>query len=107
MGGRRGPRLSSRARRRRRLLAALAGFSAASFLAAATAAPPGPEDTPDAASQPVPTLDTIAVTARRLDAPREDVEPRIRAPTYAIPHPPIPPHPPAPNHPPRQTLLQP
>ncbi len=106
MGGRRGPRLSSRARRRRRLLAALAGFSAASFLAAAAAAPPGAEDTPDAASQPVPTLDTIAVTARRLDAAREEIEPRIGASTYAIPEAAIERQPGGDNNPLSQVVLQ-
>src|SRR6266849_1113556 len=78
MGGRRRRRSSSRARRRR-LLAAFGGLGAALFLAAARAAPP------DDAPQPVPTLDTIAVTARRLDAARAEIEPRIGASTYAIP----------------------
>src|SRR6266849_2933721 len=99
MGGRRRRRSSSRARRRR-LLAALGGLGAALFLAAARAAPP------DDAPQPVPTLDTIAVTARRLDAARAEIEPRIGASTYAIPEAAIERQPGGDNNPLSQVVLQ-
>ena len=99
MGGRRRRRSSSRARRRR-LLAALGGLGAALFLAAARAAPP------DDAPQPVPTLDTIAVTARRLDAARAEIEPRIGAATYAIPEAAIERQPGGDNNPLSQVVLQ-
>ncbi len=99
MGGRRRRRSSSRARRRR-LLAAFGGLGAALFLAAARAAPP------DDAPQPVPTLDTIAVTARRLDAARAEIEPRIGASTYAIPEAAIERQPGGDNNPLNQVVLQ-
>jgi outer membrane receptor protein involved in Fe transport len=103
MGGRRRRRAASRTRR---LLAALAAWGATLLLVTAHVAPAGAEDTAAPAPQPVPTLDTVAVTARRLDAARADIEPRIGASTYAIPAAAIERQPGGDNNPLSQVVLQ-
>ncbi|HEX7968659.1 MAG TPA: TonB-dependent receptor, partial [Stellaceae bacterium] len=72
-------------------------------LAAAGAAAPASAAEPDVPPQ---TLDTTTVTAKRLDAVRADIEPRLGASVYTIPEQAIQNQPGGDNNPLNQVLLQ-